>query len=120
MFTGFQVVEILNQSQIDAYVDAIIAVETCKASADSVLEKWLFPVFCHMNHSQKYQLLIDLKRNQSSRLKGDPSCLIFHKKMTSFVLQRCLESTGSAYQMIRDLADYFLQLGEPQLEPLKY
>ena len=80
----------LEQSDVDTYVDAIVALEAHPATAasGSVLDKFFLPFFDQLACYQKCRLFIDLQEANSSRLDCLPSCLDLYKKSTVRIIRR--------------------------------
>ena len=76
----FDVLQQLDQPLIDGYVDTIICLETFSTDRESVLERFLVPLFPHMTFYQQCCLLMDIQDN-SYRLTQSPSVVDILKRM---------------------------------------
>ena len=67
------VLKTMEQSHVDAYFDATLAIEV--VAEKSVLEQLIVPVFVGLDFYQQWCLLVNLKKNSNSRIQRS-SCTV--------------------------------------------
>ena len=114
--SNLNVIEQFGQPQIDVYVDAVIALDTHLDGQDSSVMQFLVPVYAELTFYQQCRLLIDLQKDDFSRMKSSSSYIIFYEKMCLISLRRCFCSgTRDVLGIIKDVVACFLNLGEKEI-----
>ena len=107
------VVKELKQPHVDAYFDAILALEA--VSEESVLNQLVAPVFSVLEFYQQCCLLINLTKNSNSRIQASPSCLMTYEELCLMLLRRGLCSSTRIATIVADLVSCFIQLDSPEI-----
>ena len=108
----------LRQSDLNVYVDAVIALDTCKDTKGGFvsLERLVIPVFAAgFSPLQQCNLLIDLQKNHSYRLKNSPSFLNLYKNICRLLLHDRLYTSAIVPGSIRQVVDCYLKLGDKEI-----
>ena len=107
----FDVLQQLDQPLIDGYVDTIICLETFSTDRESVLERFLVPLFPHMTFYQQCCLLMDLQEN-SYRLTQSPSFVDILKRMCHIQLRRGLCNSIGVLEMVDEVVSFYINIGD--------
>ncbi len=109
--------QMLDQKDVDAYIDAIISLEYYSRGAGEslLLEQLVDPVFTLLAPHQQCNLLIDLQSDFSSRLRCLPSCLQLYKRLAIVLVQCDLCSPGITEEIIVKIIETYLQLADKKI-----
>ena len=105
------VMKTLDQSHVDAYLDALLALEA--VAEESVVEQLISPVFSGLKFYQQCCLLVNLKKN--NRIQNSPSSLETYGKMCLMLLERGLCNSPQIATVAADLVICFTQLDRPEI-----
>ena len=120
-------VSTLNQQDIDSFVDAIISLEIYSEAVDKslvpekfivpvlVLEKFIVPVFTLLTPQQQCKLLVDLKADNNSRLRGSPACLNLYTTLTTSLIQKDFCSQGITPEVMSKVIDCHVKLNDKEI-----
>ena len=104
----------LDQADVDAYVDAIVALDAHPATtaSGSVLDKFFLPFFDQLACYQKCRLFIDLQEANYSRLDCLPSSIDLYKKLARNIFENGLSSSGRTLEIIDDVIAAYVRIGD--------
>ena len=114
-------VRCLSEKDIDAYIDAIIALQSSSTlfpKESNSMEMFASPIISLLTPRQQCRLLIDLQANNYSRLKDLPTCHQFYKKLCKTQFHYGYWSSSSELEIIDGMIDCFIRLEDEILELL--